>query len=77
MQFTDSEILERLIWIVDFGSQYTQLITRKTRELGYSSCLVTLEQVMHMSRPPVPFHDVTSLWPSRSARMPDRTAVTT
>lgn len=44
MQFTDSEILERLIWIVDFGSQYTQLITRKTRELGYSSCLVTLEQ---------------------------------
>ena len=31
------------IWIVDFGSQYTQLITRKTRELGYSSEIITLE----------------------------------
>ena len=32
------------IWIVDFGSQYTQLITRKTRELGYSSKIITLEE---------------------------------
>ncbi len=31
------------IWIVDFGSQYTQLITRKARELGYSSVIVTFE----------------------------------
>lgn len=30
------------IWIVDFGSQYTQLITRKTRELGYSSEIISL-----------------------------------
>lgn len=31
------------IWIVDFGSQYTQLITRKTRELGFSSEIITLD----------------------------------
>lgn len=33
------------VWIVDFGSQYTQLITRKSRELGYSSVIYTLEEV--------------------------------
>ena len=32
-------------WIVDFGSQYTQLITRHSRELGYQSIILTLEQV--------------------------------
>lgn len=32
------------VWIVDFGSQYTQLITRKTRELGYSSEIITLDE---------------------------------
>lgn len=32
------------IWIVDFGSQYTQLITRKIRELGYSSEIITVEE---------------------------------
>lgn len=31
------------IWIVDFGSQYTQLITRKFRELGFSSIIMTVE----------------------------------
>lgn len=31
------------IWIIDFGSQYTQLITRKFRELGYTSEIITLE----------------------------------
>lgn len=35
---------ERLIWIVDFGSQYTQLITRKSRELGFSSEIITLKE---------------------------------
>jgi GMP synthase (glutamine-hydrolysing) len=39
------EQAQRKIWIVDFGSQYTQLITRKTRELGYSSAIVTLDEV--------------------------------
>jgi GMP synthase (glutamine-hydrolysing) len=34
----------KIIWIVDFGSQYTQLITRKTRELGFSSEIITLDE---------------------------------
>lgn len=34
------------VWIVDFGSQYTQLITRRSRELGYSSLILTFEQVI-------------------------------
>ena len=38
------EQFNRQIWIVDFGSQYTQLITRKTRELGHSSEIITLEE---------------------------------
>ena len=33
-------------WIVDFGSQYTQLITRKSRELGYSSIIMTVEDCL-------------------------------
>lgn len=32
------------IWIVDFGSQYTQLITRKSRELGHASIIMTVEE---------------------------------
>lgn len=35
---------QRQIWILDFGSQYTQLITRKTRELGFSSEIMTIDQ---------------------------------
>ena len=31
-------------WIIDFGSQYTQLITRQSRELGYKTVIVTVEQ---------------------------------
>lgn len=31
------------IWIVDYGSQYTQLITRKSRELGHASEIMTVE----------------------------------
>lgn len=34
------------IWIVDFGSQYTQLITRKSRELGFTSEIMTLEDAL-------------------------------
>lgn len=34
------------IWIVDFGSQYTQLITRKFRELGYTSEIMTPENAL-------------------------------
>lgn len=37
-------MIDRQIWIVDFGSQYTQLITRKSRELGFSSEILTIEE---------------------------------
>lgn len=36
--------MDQFIWIVDFGSQYTQLITRKIRELGFSSKILTVSQ---------------------------------
>ncbi len=32
------------VWIIDFGSQYTMLITRKFRELGFTSEIITLEE---------------------------------
>ncbi len=35
--------MKNSIWIVDFGSQYTQLITRKFRELGFTSEIMTVE----------------------------------
>lgn len=34
------------IWIIDFGSQYTQLITRKMRELGFASEIITVETAL-------------------------------
>ena len=39
-----SKNFAKKIWIVDFGSQYTQLITRKTRELGFSSEIISLDE---------------------------------
>lgn len=36
------------IWIIDFGSQYTQLITRKTRELGFASIIYTTEEAFEL-----------------------------
>ena len=30
------------VWAIDFGSQYTQLITRRTRELGYSCEVISI-----------------------------------
>ncbi|EQC50747.1 glutamine-hydrolyzing GMP synthase [Bacteriovorax sp. DB6_IX] len=38
----------RQIWIVDFGSQYTQLITRKSRELGFSSEIITVKKAREL-----------------------------
>lgn len=35
--------MKSAIWIIDFGSQYTQLITRKFRELGFTSEIMTVE----------------------------------
>lgn len=35
--------MKSAIWIVDFGSQYTQLITRKFRELGFTSEIMTVD----------------------------------
>ena len=34
------------VWIVDFGSQYTQLITRRCRELGFSSVIMTYKDFL-------------------------------
>jgi GMP synthase (glutamine-hydrolysing) len=34
------------VWIVDFGSQYTQLITRTMRELGFASEIMTVEDAL-------------------------------
>jgi GMP synthase (glutamine-hydrolysing) len=35
--------MQSSVWIIDFGSQYTQLITRKFRELGFTSEIMTVE----------------------------------
>ena len=35
--------MSKSVWIVDFGSQYTQLITRRSREVGFSSEIITFE----------------------------------
>lgn len=42
------QIAKRQIWIIDFGSQYTQLITRKSRELGFSSEIITVDEAREM-----------------------------
>lgn len=39
---------QRQIWIIDFGSQYTQLITRKFREIGHSSEIITLKKAREL-----------------------------
>ena len=36
--------METQLWIIDFGSQYTQLIAKKTRQLGFSSRILTFDQ---------------------------------
>ena len=36
------------VWVLDFGSQYTQLITRKTRELGYSCKVLQLKETKEL-----------------------------
>ena len=41
----------RHVAVVDFGSQYTQLIVRRVRELGYFAKLYALEEFDEMGAP--------------------------
>ena len=40
-------VLEKIV-IIDFGSQFTQLITRKVREVGVYSEIVNFDQVRNL-----------------------------
>jgi GMP synthase (glutamine-hydrolysing) len=39
-------VKNKAVWIVDFGSQYTQLITRRSREIGHSSEIITYNTLL-------------------------------
>ena len=41
----------RHVAVVDFGSQYTQLIVRRVRELGYFAMLHTVEEFGELGQP--------------------------
>ena len=43
--------MERNIAVIDFGSQYTQLIVRRVRELGYFAKLYALEDFPNIGKP--------------------------
>ena len=48
--------LEKVV-IIDFGSQFTQLIARKVREVGVYSEIINFKQVknfVYLWRPPIP-----------------------
>jgi GMP synthase (glutamine-hydrolysing) len=40
------KLFKEQIWVLDFGSQFTQLIIRRTRECGYSCRLMTVKEAM-------------------------------
>lgn len=42
---------KHLVAVIDFGSQYTQLIVRRVRELGYMAKLYALEDLGHIAEP--------------------------
>src|SRR5688572_24886942 len=42
---------ERHVAVLDFGSQYTQLIVRRVRELGYLAKLYAIEDFPNLGKP--------------------------
>ena len=42
---------KHLVAVIDFGSQYTQLIVRRVRELGYMAKLYALEDLDQIHNP--------------------------
>jgi GMP synthase (glutamine-hydrolysing) len=44
-----NNIIEKII-IIDFGSQFTQLIARKIRELGAYSEIINFKQIKNLSK---------------------------
>lgn len=42
---------KHLVAVIDFGSQYTQLIVRRVRELGYMAKLYALEDLDQIHEP--------------------------
>ena len=42
---------KHIVAVIDYGSQYTQLIVRRVRELGYLAKLYALEDLQEISNP--------------------------
>ena len=42
---------KHIVAVIDYGSQYTQLIVRRVRELGYLAKLYTCEEIDEIDEP--------------------------